>query len=616
MYRPLSFFLLCLLSACAVGPTPVSTPNLSPLTAAHRATDLGTLGGTTSYAYAVSADGGVVVGYNLTDAGHTRAFMHQGGAMSDLGTLGGPSSYARGVSADGSTVVGYSSDAGGRQRAFSYQGGVMRDLGTLGGDTAMARAVSADGSVIVGYSADAAGQTRAFRLQSGVMTDLGTLGGDHSSAHAVSADGVAVVGESTDVNGSKRAFVYRNGTMTDLGTLPGDVSSIAWGVSADGRVIVGESTPADGAARVRAFRVQDGVMTPLGALGSGHGVAFGVSGDGTTTVGFSQNAAGRMRPFAARDGVLSDLGTLAGLDFYTGYARNSSADGRVVVGYSRTATKEMHATLWRVEAKTAQTVAFTSVPPPSARIGNLYTPTAAASSGLVVRFGASGACAAEPSATGNTVRLTGVGSCTVTAQQPGSAAYEAAAATQTFGVVVAPVAAGRYAIDFERTPVGRLVYRVERSSGLVYLGGGVGGAVPQPSSVPVVGRRRSGSAFLSGQRAVVTRLWGSDRLTVAAPGTGPGTAPDAQGGRLELSFANFGPAGVTLTSLTFSNLSTPGATLTLTYAGGGTSRQALGTTRAGGSLTVTPNAGRVTRLAVFAPNAFALDNIAFTDEAD
>ena len=64
--------------------------------------------------------------------------MHQNVAMTDLGTLGGPSSYARSVSADGGTVVGYSTDAGGRQRAFSYQGGVMRDLGTLGGTTSYA----------------------------------------------------------------------------------------------------------------------------------------------------------------------------------------------------------------------------------------------------------------------------------------------------------------------------------------------------------------------------------------------------------------------------------------------------------------------------------------------
>ncbi len=615
MHRPFSLTLLFLLSACAMGPTPtptpVPTPTLVPLTATYRATDLGTLGGSTSYAYAVSADGGVVVGYNLTAAGHTRAFIHQNGVMTDLGTLGGPGSYARGVSADGSTIVGHSTDAGGRQRAFVHQGGVMRDLGTLGGETAMARAVNADGSVIVGYSADAAGQTRAFRLQNGVMTSLGTLGGDHSSAHAVSADGATVVGESTDARGRKRAFVYKNGLMTDLGTLPGDATSVAWGVSADGQVVVGESSPADGTGRVRAFRVQNGVMTSLGALGSGHGVAFGVSGDGRAAVGFSQNAAGRMRPFAAKDGVLSDLGTLAGLDSHTGYARNSSADGRVVVGYSRTAAKEMHATLWRMEARTAktvQTVAFTSPPPPSARVGGLYTPTAAASSGLGVTFGASGACAAEPSAAGGAVRLTGVGTCTVTAQQAGSAAFEAAAAAQTFAVAAAPVAAGRYVVDFERTPVGRLVYRVERSSGLIYLGGGTS----RTSSVPVVGRRRSGSAFRSGQRAVVARLWGSDRLTVA----GPGTPPDAQGGRLELSFANFGPAGVTLTSLSLSNLTTTGAYLTLSYAGGGTSRHPLGTTRAGGSLAVTPNAGHVTQLAVFTPSAFALDNVAFTDEVD
>ena len=53
---------------------------------------------------------------------------------------------------------------------------------------------------------------------------------------------------------------------------------------------------------------------------------------------------------------------------------------------------------------------------------------ASASSGLAVSFGASGACTVA----GNTVHLTGTGSCTITADQAGDATYNAAATvTQT-----------------------------------------------------------------------------------------------------------------------------------------------------------------------------------------
>jgi probable HAF family extracellular repeat protein len=70
--------------------------------------DLGTLGGSTSWALGVSADGSVVVGWaasNLVDQYPAFRWTAAGG-MQNLGMLGGNRSWADGVSADGSVVVG------------------------------------------------------------------------------------------------------------------------------------------------------------------------------------------------------------------------------------------------------------------------------------------------------------------------------------------------------------------------------------------------------------------------------------------------------------------------------------------------------------------------------
>jgi probable HAF family extracellular repeat protein len=96
--------------------------------------------------------------------------------MQDLGTLGGSESYAYDVSADGAVVVGVARNAAGYGRAFRWTAsGGMQDLGTLGGTWSEAFGVSADGSVVVGWAGNAAGYGRAFRwTASGGMEDLNT----------------------------------------------------------------------------------------------------------------------------------------------------------------------------------------------------------------------------------------------------------------------------------------------------------------------------------------------------------------------------------------------------------------------------------------------------------
>ena len=123
--------------------------------------------------------------------------------MQDLGTLpGGSYSYAYGVSADGSVVVGWARNAAGQDRAFRWQNGVMQDLGTLGGYQSWAYGVSANGAVVVGEAENAAGQRRAFRwTASGGMEDLNTTyaslltnGSVLVRAFAISPDGRYIVG--------------------------------------------------------------------------------------------------------------------------------------------------------------------------------------------------------------------------------------------------------------------------------------------------------------------------------------------------------------------------------------------------------------------------------------
>lgn len=319
----------------------------SSTTAAQEMNDLGTFGGTYSYAYGASADGAIIVGMSyLASNSFIRAFRYSNGLMVDLGTLGGNFSAAYGISADGSIIVGTSSLAGNVDyRAFSYANGVMTNIGTLGGSYSTATGISANGAVIVGQAAITGDASRhAFSYTGGVMTDLGTLGGNDSMAAGVSADGAVIVGFSYLANNSNiRAFRYASGLMTDLGTLGGSDSN-AYGVSADGTVIVGEST-LTGNLTTHAFRHADGVMTDLGTLGGSYSAAYGASANGAVIVGLSYITGNTAyRAFRYAEGVMTDLGTLGGNN---SYAAGISADGTIIFGQSENANGGNNAFIYR-----------------------------------------------------------------------------------------------------------------------------------------------------------------------------------------------------------------------------------------------------------------------------
>src|SRR5439155_6912075 len=84
-------------------------------------------------------------------------------------------------------------------------------------------------------------------------------------------------------------------------------------------------------------------------------------------------------------------------------------------------------------AKASQTITFGALAAKTYGDAN-FTVSATASSGLVVSFGASGNCTIATT----TVTITGAGSCTITASQPGDTNYLAATnVPQTFSIAKA-----------------------------------------------------------------------------------------------------------------------------------------------------------------------------------
>jgi len=260
-------------------------------------------------AWAVSANGNVVVGFTQFNDFSVSAWRWENDAFQQLGgsdTVPVSDSWAFDVSADGNRVVGASLPIGlGDWQATVWDSGIPYLLGYLQGDNrSTAYGVSANGLVVVGTSTDTGSNPdryRAFRWEDSTMIDLGTLMTDQENiiANATSENGSVVVGTvgnfdwltpSGGQTNDSMAFRWVQGvngapaTMSDLGVLSGDDRSRAFGVSADGNVVVGDS--AQEGMEGRAFRWENGIMTQLPSFGAGHySTARGITGDGTVVVG-------------------------------------------------------------------------------------------------------------------------------------------------------------------------------------------------------------------------------------------------------------------------------------------------------------------------------------------
>jgi probable HAF family extracellular repeat protein len=220
-------------------------------------TDLGTLGGTRSFATAIN-DHGEVVGMSFLPrcttppCGASRhAFLWKNGTMTDLGSLIEAPPGAAPWNLEATRVNKHSQVVGitGTGTAFSlrvflWENGTMSDLGVRPGSDGLGIVdINAHAQVVVHLNS---GFGSGVLAAGGIVTALGSLGGGGTNARDINDRGQVVGWSWASVSFPRptHAFLWENGTMTDLGTLGGTFSAAR--AICEGGNVVGSSTLANG----------------------------------------------------------------------------------------------------------------------------------------------------------------------------------------------------------------------------------------------------------------------------------------------------------------------------------------------------------------------------------
>jgi probable HAF family extracellular repeat protein len=299
--------------------------------------DLGTLGGSSSFARGIN-DSGQIIGDSTTAAGDTHGFIFSPwvGHLQDLGTLGGHFARGEGISNSG-MVVGQSTtaadDIDGGAQAFLWVGGTMRALPSLPGALDSEATAVNDAGQVVGAS-----DSRPVIWQNGRVRAL--FGTDVIGfATGVSGNG-DIVGNVSDATGSFHGFLLRNGVATNLDTIVGPQTS-AEAVTDNGNVVGGYFPANSDRPHGFVYNFFSNQVRDLGVLGGGYSFAHAVASRGLVA---GEGGGNNTHAVLWDDNhVIHDLGALPGADFSAAFGVNN---GGTVVGVSTNAQFDEHAVAW------------------------------------------------------------------------------------------------------------------------------------------------------------------------------------------------------------------------------------------------------------------------------
>jgi probable HAF family extracellular repeat protein len=325
-------------------------------------TDLGTLGGQASYAWAIN-EWGTVVGYSNTASGDLHAFRWTvARGMADLRTLPGDVTSVAVSILNTGEILGWSQSSGGPQTAVVWGlAGRIRRLDTplLPGSTG--QMVPTDFNLrgeIIGYTFGESAQRGWFWSRKSGTVDLEKEIPSciENSPNAINSLGLVVGTYCSFPYGTIHAFLWRRGsTYRDLGIIGDDIrhaSVSGLGLNNLGRVVGWIDLTGNARPLAYLWSERDG-FTLLPSLAAPDPTSYAAAiGDNGVAVGGSSD--GQFYQAVAWPSVNSIV-KLNGTDPHSSIATATNARGVAVGWVSFDNIGTNHAMLWDISAATAQT---------------------------------------------------------------------------------------------------------------------------------------------------------------------------------------------------------------------------------------------------------------------